>query len=423
MKTLKLLSAIAIVTGTAFSVIAQTHTGNVTIDGKLGAGTSTVNGQAFGFSTVLLREDNLRITFLDESTTAGFPTNDWEIEINASTNGGDEYFAIDDIDGGKTPFKIEAGARTNALFVESTGDIGIGTDNPVIDIHAKTGDTPGLRLEQDGTSGWTPQTWDLSGNETNFFIRDVTNGSKLPLRIRPNSPTSSIELDASVITLNDNGDVLNTRIEGDTDENLIFADATNDRVGIGTESPVEKLQVEGAIKLGTTSSTNDGTIRFTGSDFEGYIGGTWKSLFGTDDQNMSLAANLLSIEDGNSVDLSPILTDLYNRVSAIEVVVNGCCGSNLLVAENTLDEAKLFQNYPNPFDESTIIEFYLPDGYSQAFLEIYSSDGKLVSKMNVGPVGKGQVVIGKGTLAVGNYFYTLMADDQLIGTKQMTISH
>ena len=39
----------------------------------------------------------------------------------------------------------------------------------------------------------------MAGNETNFFIRDVTNGSKLPFRIRPGAPTSSIDV-AMLIT-------------------------------------------------------------------------------------------------------------------------------------------------------------------------------------------------------------------------------
>ena len=52
------------------------------------------------------------------------------------------------------------------------------------------------------------------------------------------------------------------------------------KVGIGTSSPAEKLEVSGAIKLGTTSSTNPGTIRYntTTNDFEGYDGASWNSL-------------------------------------------------------------------------------------------------------------------------------------------------
>ena len=51
-----------------------------------------------------------------------------------------------------------------------------------------------------------------------------------------------------------------------------------DRVGLGTLAPIEALEVAGAIKLGTTTGTTDGTLRWTGTDFEGRRGGGWVSL-------------------------------------------------------------------------------------------------------------------------------------------------
>ena len=81
--------------------------------------------------------------------------------------------------------------------MDDGGRLGLGTSTPVTDIHVKSGNTPTLRLEQDGSSGFTPQTWDVAGNETNFFIRDATNGSTLPIRLRPGAPTSTIDIAAS----------------------------------------------------------------------------------------------------------------------------------------------------------------------------------------------------------------------------------
>ena len=60
-----------------------------------------------------------------------------------------------------------------------------------------TGNAPAMRFEQDGTGGFTPQKWDLGANEANFFLRDATAGSRLPLRVRPGAPTSSIDIAAS----------------------------------------------------------------------------------------------------------------------------------------------------------------------------------------------------------------------------------
>lgn len=72
-----------------------------------------------------------------------------------------------------------------------------GEEMPSLKIYEKSNDTPGIRLLQTGLGGFTPQTWDIAGNEANFFIRDVTNSSRLPFRIRPGAPTSSIDITAT----------------------------------------------------------------------------------------------------------------------------------------------------------------------------------------------------------------------------------
>lgn len=62
-----------------------------------------------------------------------------------------------------------------------------------IEFIIKADDTPVTRLLQTGNT-FAAQTWDVAGNEANFFVRDTTNGSKLPFRIRPGAPTSSIDI-------------------------------------------------------------------------------------------------------------------------------------------------------------------------------------------------------------------------------------
>ena len=164
------------------------------VDGSACVGFDCVNGESFGFDTIRLKENNLRIHFWDTSSAASYPTNDWRIVINDSANGGASYFAVEDTSGNRTPFKIEANARTNSLYIDDGGRLGLRTSTPSTEIHTIDGDTPTLRLQQDGSSGFAPQTWDVAGNETNFFIRDVTNGSQLSLRIRPDAPTSSLDI-------------------------------------------------------------------------------------------------------------------------------------------------------------------------------------------------------------------------------------
>ncbi|RMH15511.1 MAG: hypothetical protein D6696_20475, partial [Acidobacteria bacterium] len=146
------------------------------VDGSACIGFDCVNGEVFSFDTIRLKENNLRIKFDDTSVAASFPSNDWQLTANESANGGASKFSIEDVTGGRTPFTVEANARSHSLYVDDGGRIGNRTATPSVEIHTIDGDTPTLRLQQDGSSGFEPQTWDVAGNETNFFIRDVTNG-------------------------------------------------------------------------------------------------------------------------------------------------------------------------------------------------------------------------------------------------------
>jgi hypothetical protein len=183
------------------------------IQGSLCVGLDCVVNESFGFDTVRLKENNTRIKFDDTSTSAGFPNNDWQLTANDPGSGGANKFSIDDVTGSKTPFTITAAAPTNSLFVASSGKIGFGNSSPGLNLHITATDTPAIRQEQTNGGGFTAQTWDIGANEANWFVRDVTSGSRLPLRIRPGAPTSSVDI------------------------------AANGFVGIGTASPGRQLNV------------------------------------------------------------------------------------------------------------------------------------------------------------------------------------
>ncbi len=223
------------------------HLDDVIIDGSLCVGFDCVNGESFGFDTIRLKENNLRIHFNDTSTAASYPDTDWRIVINDSANGGGHYFAVEDASASRVPFKIEATAPTNSLYVDDGGRVGFGTATPSVELDIKDGDTPSVRLQQDGSSGFAPHTWDVAGNETNFFIRDVTDGSKLPFRIRPNSPTSSIDIFSDKIQLGQEAQA----------------------VGIGTNSPQQPLHIKrdttSAVGLRIENNNADWDLRTTGS--------------------------------------------------------------------------------------------------------------------------------------------------------------
>ncbi|MEK6333463.1 MAG: tail fiber domain-containing protein [Acidobacteriota bacterium] len=171
------------------------------VQGSACVGLDCVNGEVFGFDTIRMKENNTRLQFEDTSA-AGFPLNNWQIRANSSAAGGASFLAFVDqgaagnSETGTIVFEVDAGAPANSLKVSSNGKVGLRTATPVLDVHANTSDTPAIRLEQNNSGGFTAQTWDMAGNEANFFVRDVTGGSRLPFRIRPGAPTSSIDISA-----------------------------------------------------------------------------------------------------------------------------------------------------------------------------------------------------------------------------------
>ncbi len=219
---------------------AQVFATDLIVQGSGCIGFDCSSSESFGFDTLRLKENNLRIHFNDTSSSASFPGNDWRLTANDSSNGGANKFSIDDVTGGKTPFTILAGAPSNSLFIKADGKVGFGTASPVVDNHIVSGNSPTLRLEQDGSDGFTPQTWDLAGNETNFFVRDVTNGSNLPLRIKPGAPDNSIYINA-------NGDLGIGTASPDSELNVLYADS-GDGIHVKTTATgtVKLLSLEAA---------------------------------------------------------------------------------------------------------------------------------------------------------------------------------
>jgi hypothetical protein len=227
------------------------------VQGSLCVGFDCVNNENFSFDTIRMKENNLRIKFDDTSTLAGFPNTDWQLTANDSASGGAGKFSIEDISGARVPFTVRAGAPTDSLFIGSTGRVGLRTATPVLDLHINTSNTPGIRLEQNNSGGFTAQTWDIAGNEANFFVRDVTGGSQLSFRIRPGAPTSSIDINA------------------------------DGEVGIGTASPTQELTVK-------SDTANENVVEILSANANNHV---ISRIFETTD-----GSGLLSLFNGSSVE-------------------------------------------------------------------------------------------------------------------------
>lgn len=109
----------------------------------------------------------------------------------------------------------------------------------------------------------TSPIWSGGGSVTNLYglwIQALTGKA---------TTTYGIRVHDGLVVFNDDGNATSDmRVEGDNDANLLFTDASEDKVGIGTNTPSSKLDVVGDVEIGDANAfylgppTTDGTWRF-----------------------------------------------------------------------------------------------------------------------------------------------------------------
>ena len=193
--------------------------------------------------------------------------------------------------------RVEGGSDGNCSNVTLNSTDAGATAGPLLDLYRNSA-TPAA-LDTIGEIEFNGQ--DSAGNKQQYAL---IHGSIL-------SPTSTTEqgqihfetatagastekmiIGTTNLVINEIGAVFNVRIEGDTDANLFYTDATNSRVGVGTVGPTEKLDVVGGnirIDNGNLVIGTDGKgIDFSATAGTGtselladYEEGTWTPIDGS----------------------------------------------------------------------------------------------------------------------------------------------
>jgi len=112
-------------------------------------------------------------------------------------------------------------------------------------------------------------------------------------------------------------------------------------------------------------------------------------------------------------------------VSLNEIIVS-CCGvstpKSINVEDITTSTAVLFQNAPNPFSESTIIKFLIPEEFETARLIIHNLNGVEIKSFTITEPGEGNITISGAELNPGMYLYTLIVGNEIVDTKRMILT-
>lgn len=228
--------------------ITAVGTTDVIATSSLGVGSDLTSGFDFGANTIVLRENNTRILFEDSSTPGGtFPSTDWRLTANDQANGGENYFSIDNVTDTLVGIKVKV---NGTLAIPTPGaQLGIGTDNPALSIHAKSGNTPSIRLEQDVSGGYSSEIWDIIANEVTFAVR---NSSRLPFKISPDALSNSLVVTSTGVGVGTQNPLADLHVNG----SLLARQATIDTIYSTSGLPL-RLMARGIV-AGSTGSTAPG---------------------------------------------------------------------------------------------------------------------------------------------------------------------
>ncbi len=186
--------------------------------------------------TMVVVGNVILLKFDDTSTSASFPKNDWQIKTNDIEAGGDDFFAFVDFTANQIPFRIDAGAEDNTLYIPENGNVGIGTNTPSekleVNGSVKAASYSGSGKQLTGIDYEGTGSVDNSGSTTIIADNDANNVGQIEFKIN----------DANQMVINNSG-----------------------KVGIGVENPTVELEVNG-----TGASENlivEGTVYSAGISY------------------------------------------------------------------------------------------------------------------------------------------------------------
>lgn len=167
--------------------------------------------------------------------------------------------------------------------------------------------------------------------------------------------TEKMIIGTTNLVINEIGAVFNVRIEGDTDANLFTTDATNSRVGVGTVSPAEKLDVVGNIKLsgnvipasgfGIDFSATSHPAGMTSELLADYEEGTWTPVLTGDTSSTGIT---YSGQVGRYVKIGNLVTvDISLTLSAKTLIVGAVIITGVPYAGHTNSNTAVTWGYWN----------------------------------------------------------------------------
>jgi len=269
---------------------------------------------------------------------------------------------------------------------------------------------------------WNGSQWLLSGVQNltlSSNILSITDGNSVNLSsYLDNTDAQDLDLSGNILSLTNDGTTvdLSGYLDNTDTQNLSF---TGTSLSIDNGNTIDLVSLQD----GYEANTDEQTLALSGTDLSISNGNSidLSSLVTTNTDEQDLVSAILTgsvleidIENGSSVsvDLSPLLTDLEARVTALEDAAG-------LANNKANNKAVIYQNNPNPYKKETSIGYYIPENVRTASLLITNIQGVVIREIPIHNRKSGSIIIDKSTTVAGTYFYTLVLDDKRLESKIM----
>ena len=214
--------------------------------------------------------------------------------VAAMTFGSSEVVANED--SANVDFRVESNGATHMLFVDAGNNrVAVGTDTPDVPFHVSSSSTDIVKLTTESTTVGP----NLLFANTDGTLARLASAETNALRIETGpSNTEMVRFtEASGAVFNEDSLDIDFRVESNNNANMLFVNAGNDRVGVGTGSPGAPLQIQTSHTVTDVTAANTNSTLIIGNSGAG--DGVYNAIkFGANQQDMYI----MSFNDNTQAD-------------------------------------------------------------------------------------------------------------------------
>lgn len=115
------------------------------------------------------------------------------------------------------------------------------------------------------------------------------------------------------------------------------------------------------------------------------------------------------------------IKELENTIATLKSPGASSASSATATIKTNISGAYLKQNAPNPFNQNTTVQYYLPASVHSAQLLVQDMSGHQLKSYTL-TSGANQITIDGSTLSSGQYIYSLIVDGKKVDTKNMILT-